>query len=651
MLPDILLPIIGHFDQEHSVLKALEEQLPPLKIQFYSQFEQAKTQLRQLLAAEKNLYVPACILTSESGQVDQMIFSLRELPALIPTRFIVLTTREAHHDIYRCLEEGLLLSVMTIPVRPHSLVRQLAHRICRWSQYHHADAPWDEELRQLWSQVLNRNQSAFAQQLTMSSQDLANQLLASIEGDLGPRPRLNIPAGIDITRQGRPVHGVFLVLSGSVELHHQDEDGGIVLLHHASSGPLIGITSFTTRSLASFTSRTTTPIVAVRITLAQLEGVMERHPDVASLLAMVSMRSLSDRLVRAEQLHIEKERLADELELQSEQALRDSAAKLTDARKNLEEAARFAMLGEMAAGIAHELNNPIAAISRASDQIFTGLKTLLTQLAEDDLPSALELGKHRCWTSTKDTRQTVRQLVSEAKIDRQLARKLAQAGVDNCAQARQLAKDPSALQRFLLASELGASSRDIDLASRRIIGLVKSLRSYARPDDQLVGDVNLHEGIEDVLRLSAPKLSQVAIFRHYAADFPPITCFPPRLEQVWTNIFSNAAEAMEGQTTRKEIHITTSRYGSDQVRVKIEDTGPGIDPHIIEDIFLPQFTTKKGTIHYGLGMGLGISRRIVETHGGKIRAENTERGACMVVTLPINPPTLENQYLQLKEQQ
>nr|WP_223875175.1 ATP-binding protein [Nanchangia anserum] len=475
----------------------------------------------------------------------------------------------------------------------------------------------------------------------MTSAQLAAHLLSVIEEELGPRPRLELPAGVHLTRQGWPVHGVFLVLSGSVALHQSSSEGADVLLHHASSGPLIGLNSFTRRSLASFTAKTTTPVQAVRITMEQLERVMAKQPGIASLLAMVSMRALSDRLVRAEQLHIEKERLADQLEIEHETTARATAEELKAARSELEEAAQFAMLGQMAAGIAHELNNPIAAITRSADHLATDTAALVSALpALEAGRSVLDAAREGEWLAPREQRRLTRDL-AQTIGDRRVAAQLVQMGITDVAAAQALVRRGDDFAPLQSLHQIGSSIRDIELAARRITGLVQSLRSYSRSGDYLVHDVDIHEGIEDTLRLAGPQLAGVTITRHYAPDLPPITCYPSRLEQVWTNVVINAAEAMAEVTDYPEIAITTARRGNDHIRIRFEDNGPGIAEDLLERIFLPRFTTKQGTVHYGLGMGLGICRQIIDAHDGSIKASNGAHGACMTITLPIAGPAPE----------
>lgn len=637
-LPRLLVPLVGTGPDVDALAAYVADSLGICELQAFASVDEALASLGPI-GPEAGTYIPACIVTSSLGAIDDAIRALSDDPRFAEARFILVTTRERHDDLAWALDAGQMLSVMSHPVSTQVLVRQLARRLVRWASYRHRDDPWSQSVHVHADHLLSDGAVEFSKQLQMTSAELAAHLLAVIEEELGPRPRLDLPAGVHLTRQGWPVHGVYLILSGAVALHQSCDDGAEVLLHHASSGPLIGLNSFTRRSLAAFTSRTTTPVQAVRITMEQLERVMDKQPGIAALLAMVSLRALSDRLVRAEQLHIEKERLADQLEVEHEKSARASAEELAAARCELEEAAQFAMLGQMAAGIAHELNNPIAAITRAADHVAGDVASLV-----DAVPTlaggreVLQAAREGEWLAPREQRRLTRALTEALGGDRRLAAQCVQMGITDPAAARRLGTAATPFDALTTLHTIGSSIRDIGLAARRITGLVQSLRSYSRSGDYLVTDVSVPEGIEDALRLATPQLGNLTIARHYDPDLPRITCYPSRLEQVWTNLVMNAAEAMAGGVDHPELAITVTPRGAKHVRIRFEDNGPGIPDDLLERIFLPRFTTKQGTVHYGLGMGLGICRQIIDAHGGTIRASNTDRGACLSVTLPVAGP-------------
>lgn len=146
----------------------------------------------------------------------------------------------------------------------------------------------------------------------------------------------------------------------------------------------------------------------------------------------------------------------------------------------------------------------------------------------------------------------------------------------------------------------------------------------------------MRDTIEDTLRLLSHRLHDVTVEREYR-DLPPIVCHPAQLSQVWTNLIVNAADALAGAES-PVLTVTTSSPRPGWVRVSIADNGPGIDPDTLDHIFEPRFTTKAGRVQYGMGLGLTISRTIVERHGGTIRLDSHPGGTVATVDLPLEGP-------------
>ena len=105
--------------------------------------------------------------------------------------------------------------------------------------------------------------------------------------------------------------------------------------------------------------------------------------------------------------------------------------------------------------------------------------------------------------------------------------------------------------------------------------------------------------------------------------------------QVWTNLLVNAAEALDGEG---HIRVLTDAPDPEHVRVRISDDGPGMPPDVLKRAFEPRFTTKQGTVRYGLGLGLAIARRVVEQHDGRLSLEADASGTTATVILPVAGP-------------
>jgi PAS domain S-box-containing protein len=251
-------------------------------------------------------------------------------------------------------------------------------------------------------------------------------------------------------------------------------------------------------------------------------------------------------------------------------ALRD-LRELKDLRARVILSARLAAMGELAAGIAHEINNPIAFVRSNLSQLQTHWKTFCADLED-----------------------RIRELELSAIADE--------------------------------GDELiGESIEGVDRAAE----IVRGIRGFSHADSVDRDGANLNELIEDILYLAASQMqSSVTIERCYV-ELPPVRCAQQELKQVFLNLIVNAGHAAEDGGT---VRVTTSVEG-DWVIVEVEDDGQGVPPDIIDRIFDPFFTTKNAG--EATGLGLGIAYQIAQSHGGEITVDSTPgEGTCFRVRLP-----------------
>jgi two-component system, NtrC family, sensor kinase len=578
-------------------------------------------------------HVAMVVIASALGAVDAMVAELDGAASLEAACTLLVTDRSLHDDAADAIDRDRLDAIIAVPWTAGALSWHARSQLARWLRDHRPDDPRTGTLIDEHDRPLELPSSELLRDLELPPREVTLELLAAIERELGPRPRLRLPAGTRLTHQDRGVDGVLVVLSGSVALDRSTPVGEL-RLHHGSTGPVIGLLALAQQRRAFFTARSTTEVEVVHLSLEQLDRALRNEPHVGAAMAAVSIRALAQRLRRAEQLQVEKIELNRELDAER-QRLADALHQLEQARLELVEQARFATLGELAAGIAHELNNPIAALSRAASYVVEDLDRVLASHPQGDLArDALAVARDRPPRSTADERAARRRL-DQALGDRELARRLFAAGVEDPDAARDLAaRGEPAIELTEAAAGIGGAVHNLDVASRRVSELVASLRAYARPDGDPEEDVDLHAGLDDTLRLTSHRLRGIEVERHYA-PLPLVRCHPGQLGQVWTNLLVNAAEELGGSG---RIEIRTEVPDSDHVRVHITDDGPGIDPEVLPRVFEPRFTTKQGTVRYGLGLGLAISRRIVEHHGGTIELTSEPGRTLVTVTLPVGGP-------------
>ena len=161
------------------------------------------------------------------------------------------------------------------------------------------------------------------------------------------------------------------------------------------------------------------------------------------------------------------------------------------------------------------------------------------------------------------------------------------------------------------------------------------LRKFARQDAEEMGETDIHEGIESTLTITHNRLKNRITVHKEFGEIPKIRCYPGQLNQVFMNLLTNAADAIEGEG---EVWIKT-RVDGDKVKISVRDNGCGIPDDTLPKIFDPFVTTKP--VGSGTGLGLAVSHQIIERHGGSITVDSeVGKGTEFVLTLPVEPPVV-----------
>ena len=306
---------------------------------------------------------------------------------------------------------------------------------------------------------------------------------------------------------------------------------------------------------------------------------------------VIYANDISNYVAAETALRKEREHLAAALEHQ-----RELNHQLEDAQNQLLQSEKMASLGQLAAGVAHELNNPIGFVH-------SNLGTL-----EGYLHDIFEI----------------------ADVCEQAAVNAASREDFASIEAKKKEKDFEFIQQDVF--QLMTESKD---GLNRVRKIVQDLKDFSRVGETHWLLADIHAGIDSTLNIVWNELKyKCTVVKHYGSDVPSIYCLPSQLNQVFMNLLVNAAHAIE---ERGEITISTERCDADTIRILISDTGHGIPPESQKRIFEPFFTTKP--VGKGTGLGLSIAWGIVGKHHGKIEVASVMgKGTTFTITLPINPP-------------
>lgn len=418
-----------------------------------------------------------------------------------------------------------------------------------------------------------------------------------------------------LIREGDAAQDLYVVVAGELEITKRSGKAD-VYLNRVGPGSIQGEIAGLERGQRMASVRAVGQVDVLRIPYAALGDLLASGPE--AVLALV--RTITGRLRGMEEAVRQREKLAG--------------------------------LGTLAAGLAHELNNPAAAIRRSAGSLAEAIRQ------RNEAASAIVTGDPRLATLLRakpsDAGVTLDALTRADRTD-DIAAALREAGLPDAADPDEAAgmlvaagwtaadvrsaaagfgpADVEAAVRWLAsvatADELLA---EIQMAAERISAIVGAVKGYAYLDQAPVQRFNVCRGIDDTLLILAHKLTGITVTRDYASDLPEIEGWGSELNQVWTNLLDNAADAMGGQG---EISIRVERTDAGGVCVTICDSGPGIPPATLSKIFEPFFTTKP--LGMGTGLGLHLSHNIVVQHGGTLDVESAPGRTCFEVVLP---PTL-----------
>lgn len=406
--------------------------------------------------------------------------------------------------------------------------------------------------------------------------------------------------GERIIEEGAPGDSLFIILSGELEVTKRDGNREVPLATR-TAGEYIGEMSLLEMAPRTASVRALSESQLLSIGPSAFRRVLEHSPATATAI------------------------------------LKTVAGRLRSTEASLVQSDKLAALGTLAAGLAHELNNPAAAIQRSTEHLSAAfeawrrrsveLSTIELSAAERQGLTDLEAGIAGCERSR--TTDVAARKAENGLIDRledlaiseawEIAPALAAYGwtserLDSVVSTFSADHLDPVLQWLGAALNAQQLMEDIRRSSRAISEIVRAVKSYAYLDRAAVQDVDLPASLEDTLMILNHKIKQgITVVRAFEPGLPAVEAYAGELNQVWTNLIDNAIQAMDGNGS---LEIGARSLGDD-VEVRIADSGPGIPQDVAQRIFEPFFTTKAQGV--GTGLGLHIAHNIiVNRHRGRI---------------------------------
>jgi signal transduction histidine kinase len=323
---------------------------------------------------------------------------------------------------------------------------------------------------------------------------------------------------------------------------------------------------------------------------------------------------------------------------------------------------RIQAAGTVSAGLMHGLNNPVGAIMRIAGELRVrtldggqgrqGVSSAASAVYDQLRPEALAaaagyVGAHTALDLT-DREDEVADWLSARNFDEpwDTASTLAAAGFDTTFLDGVAGRLTAAGAYGDLAGVIRGLADGIEMqqlidelaeASARVSALVAAAQQYSQLDSSPFVVTDIHQLLDSTLTVMADWLDEnVTVVRKYDDRVPPVSCYAGQLNQAWTNIITNAVEALRRVPAQNHtLLVCTSLTDSATVQVEIADSGPGIPDGIREQIFVPFYTTK--AVNEGIGTGLDLARRvIVDKHGGTLKVESDGRGTRLIARLPVD---------------
>lgn len=429
-----------------------------------------------------------------------------------------------------------------------------------------------------------------------------------------PEQRIALAPGEHLLEPNQHNDRLFFVLKGTLVGYIKDELEERFEIFRSGENKLVGAYSFFSKTHTSYS----TVVAEGETIVAYIDHRDLERED-------YSYGEFAERILPV---------VVEEIYMRQLLAIRMSIDRQNTIRR-LNQAEKLAALGQMAAGLAHELNNAIGVIEKKSEWLVDRISEYVQEKDSRGLYPYFEKGlkKGQSLPSTA-IRRRKNEIEKRYQLPPNQAKAIAKIGLSNSEIDRYRSDLDQYLQRINYYYETGLAIHDMLIAARHASEVVRSVQQLGANTRVHLTTIDMNQTIRDALSI-LDDLSEGVDIQLDLHELPEVTAHANDWTEVWVNLIKNAIEALKGSETPDPQIRISSKVDHKNVAINIEDNGPGIPKSLRQKIFQPNVTTKVNGLTFGLGLGLSIVQRIVNSYNGTIEVESEKGKTVFSVSIPV----------------